>query len=130
MRRIACFIFALASILSLCGCLRRLFPTSEPGPPVSGILYTEVDFPLTLNHSGESLANLTGKNDVKSIREPLTGAGIRVLWDSNAIGDIAKKHGIERIHFADVRVLSVLFGLWNQYEVCIVGETPAQRETP
>lgn len=119
---------ALFLALSCGGCISQLFPTVEPSPPVGGFLYTDVSFPLTENHRGEPLTPPLGKGDVKSIHYPLSA--VRVSWDSNAIGEIAKQNGIEKIYFADMHVFSVFFGLWNQYEVRIVGETAPKKEMP
>jgi hypothetical protein len=46
---------------------------------------------------------------------------IDVMWSSNAIGDIAKKNGIETIYFADLEVRRILY-IWNQYTVHIYGK--------
>ena len=57
-----------------------------------------------------------GQGDIKHI-----SYYVDVMWDSNAIGDIAKKHGIETIYYADIETLSVLT-IWNQYTVHVYGK--------
>ncbi len=44
-----------------------------------------------------------------------------VRWDSNAIGDIAKAHGISPIYYADVEELRIL-GIWRQTWLIVYGE--------
>ncbi len=46
---------------------------------------------------------------------------IDVIWDSNAIGDIAKREGIDTVYFVDLEVLKVL-GIWSQYTAHIYGK--------
>jgi hypothetical protein len=50
------------------------------------------------------------------IYPPLSAA-----WDDAAIGDIAKKNGIQELYFADLETLRVL-GIWNQYWVHVYGK--------
>ncbi len=45
-----------------------------------------------------------------------------VQWDSNAIGDIAKAHGISPVYYADVEVLQILF-VWSQTWLIVYGES-------
>lgn len=92
------------------------------GGCVSGLLYTEISLPLTRNFKGTPVGTKHAELDVKELREPITGANIRVQWDSNAIGDIAKAHGIEKVYSADLRILSVLLGIWKQEHVIVHGD--------
>ncbi len=46
---------------------------------------------------------------------------LHFMWDSNAIGDIAKEHGIETVYYADLEELSVL-GIWHEYTIHIYGK--------
>jgi hypothetical protein len=43
-----------------------------------------------------------------------------VRWSSNAIGDIAKRSGIETICFADLETTSIM-GVWNRYRIHVYG---------
>jgi len=44
-----------------------------------------------------------------------------VAGDSNAIGDIARKNGINTLYYADLETLSVLT-IWRQYTVHVYGQ--------
>jgi len=47
---------------------------------------------------------------------------VDIVWDSNAIGDIARAQGIDEIYYADMETLSVVFGIWSQRTVHIYGK--------
>lgn len=80
-----------------------------------GLIYTHIIFPLDLNLKEDPYVRRPEKGDVKHFEYYL-----EVMWDSNAIGDIAKSGGIEKVYYADIEVLSVL-GIWKQYTVHIYG---------
>jgi len=40
---------------------------------------------------------------------------------SNGIGDIAKKHGMETVYYADMERQTLLFGLWQREFIHIYG---------
>ena len=81
-----------------------------------GLLYTHLRTPLDI-HMFQTPAD--GKNvhgDLKHI--PFY---VDILWDSNAIGDIAKQNGIETVYYADLETLRILI-FWNQYTVHVYGQ--------
>jgi hypothetical protein len=80
-----------------------------------GLLYTHIKKPLDTNMSQTPMIDNNVQGDIKHIR-----FYVDVMWDSNAIGDIAKKHGIETIYYADIEMLSVLT-IWNRYTVHVYG---------
>ncbi len=82
----------------------------------TGILYTHVTTPLDTNMSQTP----SGVSEVEGeVRELTLYVGI--MWDSNAIGDIAKEYGMETVYYADLEQLRVL-GIWNEYTVHIYGK--------
>ena len=86
---------------------------------VTGLIYEDIVEPLTTNfHDTPSGIGRAGgaEGDVKHIRYQ-----VEVAWDSNAIGDIAKRSGIGTIYYADLETLSVL-GIWNQEIVHVYGK--------
>lgn len=89
--------------------------------PLTGLVFTKVKMPLSfdLNASPSQENNASGK--IIKIKEPVTGYGIYTELNSNAIGDIAKKHNIRTIYFADKEVFSIL-GIWSATKVIIYGE--------
>ena len=93
-----------------------LLSTTGCGALRSGLLYTHVtkpldtDFDLTPVHEGAS----TNSHD--SLRYY-----VRVDWGSTGLGDVAKRLGFKKIHYADLETLSVL-GIWTQQTAHIYGE--------
>ena len=55
------------------------------------------------------------------IQEPVSGYGLYTEFNSNAIGDIAKKHGLTKVYFADLEIFNVL-GIWTHERLHIYGE--------
>lgn len=67
-------------------------------------------------------ANYPGKTSgIKAISIPRV-PGARAMWSSNAIGEIAKAHNIERVYYCDRELFSVLGGLWSKDSIIIYGE--------
>lgn len=58
---------------------------------------------------------------ILEIKEPFTGADVYVQVDANAIGPIAKKNGLKKLHFADQEHFSIL-GVWATHRTILYGE--------
>jgi len=104
------FTIIAAITLSGCGVISR------------GIIYTDTTQPLCKDARGTTLGGLSGKGSSKRVEIPTTKVDIGAEWDSRAIGDIAKAHGITTVHACESRRQSILFGLWRRDEVIIYGE--------
>ncbi len=87
-----------------------------------GIIYTDTIQPLCKDVRGTTLGTLTASGSSKRVEIPTTRVDIGAEWDSRAIGDIAKAHGISTVYGCDSRRQSALFGLWRKDEVIIYGE--------
>ena len=89
--------------------------------PLTGLVYTKVKIPLSLDLNASPLKANSAAGKVIKIKEPVSGYGIYAELNSNAIGEIAKKHGISAVYFADQEIFSVL-GIWTTTKVIIYGE--------
>lgn len=89
--------------------------------PLVGLVYTKVKMPLSRDLDASPLKEHDGAGKVIKIKEPVSGYGLYAELNSNAIGEIAKKHGISTVYFADQQRFSVL-GIWTTTEVIIYGE--------
>jgi hypothetical protein len=104
------------------------------GGCMTGLIYTHTVVPLTTNFRAGTPV-FTGKlnegeSDVKDLRIPWP-VSMDVRWHSNAIGDIAKREGIEEIYYADIEHLSVLFSIWRQDTVHVYGKAaPGAAQLP
>ena len=104
MKKIALALTAFGAALLIAGC-------------TTGIIYTHTQQPLTLDMHTTPIVSNSAAGDIKHIQVSFVG----VAWDSAAIGDIAKKHGLKEVYFADLETLSVL-RIWNQYTVHVYGQ--------
>jgi hypothetical protein len=93
------------------------------GGCMSGLLYTHTFMPLTTNFDKTPVFTHkleTGESDVKDLRIPWP-VSMDIKWHSNAIGDAAKREGIEEICYADIEHLGVFFNIWRQDFVHVYG---------
>lgn len=106
-------IAATAGIFLLAGC-------SSTGP-LPGLIYTHLKCPLTVDLHDTPLPPVA-PNEAKiiEIREPISGLGINARLNANAIGEIAKAHGIRTLYFADQELFSIL-GIWTSQKVILYG---------
>jgi hypothetical protein len=111
----------LAATLLLSGC--------GPGPLV-GMAYTNVTYPYSkdLDRTPTAL-DAKGSGGITEIREPVTGYGITAQVNSNAIGEIARKHGMTEVDFADQKEVSIL-GIWTTRSIIVYGKKGKGRHAP
>ncbi len=88
----------------------------------SGFLYTNITLPLTVDMNRTPVGHTVTSVNTKRIQEPFTGIDITVEWDSRAIGDAARRAGLETVYFADIHTISFLGGLWEQQAVNVWGK--------
>jgi|GEM_PF-1344029 len=90
--------------------------------PLVGLVYTNVKLPLTSDLRATPLpAHPPGSDRVIEIKEPLSGLGLYARVNSNALGDIARKNGVDPLYFADQEVFGIL-GIWKTRRVFLYGE--------
>lgn len=110
MKKLIILLTALA--LGGCGSIANIYNYEGVG-----LVYTHNVKPLTLDmRSTRSDGLKRGSGDIKDFEVYY----VRVVWNNNSIGDIAKENGIGTILFADIERLSVL-GIWRQHIVHIYG---------
>jgi hypothetical protein len=115
MKRIA---VAATFCLWLGGCT---YPFTADNGVLNGIVYARYKIPLSqklTNTPNELVIHADGK--VIRIKEPITGYGIYAEFDTNAIGAIAKAHGIQTVYYADHEIFNVL-GIWRRDRVIVHG---------
>ena len=101
-----------AAVLILCsGCTSVV--------PVRGFIYTHLKYPLTRDlHATPVPQTQPNGAEIIEIKEPITGLGLNARLNSNAIGEIAKAHGIKTLYFADQESFSIL-GIWTSTKVIL-----------
>jgi len=109
---------ALAALLAHTACA----PGIRTGPtPLPGYVFTWIHLPLTPDLNDTPVGQKNGTGKILRIREPFSRYGIYAEFNSNAIGEIAQRHGMETVYFADRELFSIL-GIWRHEEVVIYGE--------
>ena len=83
---------------------------------LTSCIYQRITQPLDLNFTETPVFQRSNQSDIKHFKYLL----VDFQWDSNAIGQIAKQHGLSEIYYADLETLSIL-RVWNRYSVQIYG---------
>lgn len=82
---------------------------------LSGCIYSHRIEPLMKDFSSTPSGDGRSSGDIKTVT-----FYVSIEWDKNGIGEIAKKHGISEIYYADIETTSVL-GYWERKRVHIYG---------
>ena len=111
--RLAALALAPVLLLSGCGSLGTLYTYRS-----FGLLYTHTVRPLTRHREAVDVApTASASGNMKQIQVRY----FSILWDDNAIGEIAKKGGIGTIHYADLETRSYILSLWTRHTVHVYG---------
>jgi len=102
-------------------CLSLLILFGCGSAPLVGLIYTHVRLPLTANLEKTPFpAGTPASGKIIQVKEPFSGYGIYARVNSNAIGDIARQHGVDTVYFADQEIFSLL-GIWKTTQVHVYG---------
>jgi hypothetical protein len=99
--------------------LSILIPALVLSGCTSAILYTHTVEPLDLNMHSTPFVREDKEGAIKHI--DIHFYSLSAAWDSNAIGDIARKNNLETVYFADLEYLNVL-QIWKEYIVHVYGK--------
>ncbi len=86
-----------------------------------GRLFTYTREPFTPDLHDTPVPSSTGTGHVIRIKEPFSGYGISAEFSSNAIGDIARRNGMETVYFADMEEFNIL-GIVRNRSLHLYGE--------
>ncbi len=86
-----------------------------------GKIFTHVRIPYTTDLHNTPVTDIHSDGIIIRIEEPVSGYGFYTELNSTAIGDIAKKHGLSKVYFADLEIFSIL-GVWRHEKLHIYGE--------
>ena len=92
-----------------------------PRSPLSGYVYEHYHKPYTLDLDVTPVRFNCGEGKVVMVKEPFSGWGVSAEFDTNAIGDVARAHGLKKIYWADMEYFKVL-GIWKERSIHIYGE--------
>lgn len=102
--------------------MSAVFAAAGCGVVSRGLLYTDTIQPLCKDARGTDLGSKTASGSSKRVELPTARVDLTAEWDSRAIGDIAREHGITTVNGCDSRRQSYVFGIWRKDEVIIYGE--------
>jgi len=105
-------------LLLLSGC--SAFDQFVGGAP-TGSVFTYIRIPYTRDLNYTPVTNIHAKGLIIHVEEPVSGYGFYTEFNSNAIGDIAKRNGLTKVYFADLEIFDVL-GIWHHERLYIYGE--------
>ncbi len=89
---------------------------------LSGAVFTWVTIPLTQDLDQTPMVEVEDfSGRLIQIKEPFSGYGFYAEVDSNGIGDIARKHKLRTVYFADKEIFSIM-GIWKTETVTVYGE--------
>ena len=108
--------FVLLSFLSGCVSLRPVGTSS-----LTGIAFTYIKIPLSEDLVDSPVVVVHSDGKIIQVKEPLSGYGLYAEWNSNAIGDLAQRHGLKEVYFADMEIFSIL-GIWTHQKVHVYGQ--------
>lgn len=108
LRIVQFFVQALVLWIILSGC-------------TTGLLYTDVTYPLTLNMDSTVISADMANSSSRALKDPISGVGISVEWAGYAIGQAAAQEGIEFINYADLRQISYVLGIYQERIVHVYG---------
>jgi len=91
------------------------------GGAPSGRIFTHTRVPYTTDLDNTPVTNIHANGLIIHIEEPVSGYGFYAEFNSNALGDIAKKHGLTKLYFADIEIFDVL-GVWHHEKIHLYGE--------
>ncbi len=117
-KRLIVFVCLLLSLFILAGCLTfgRMGSSS-----LKGYVFKYIRVPLTMDLDNTPSTIFQANGKILKIEEPFSGYGLYAEFNSNAIGNIAKKHGLKKVYFADMEIFSIL-GIFGYKKVYIYGE--------
>jgi hypothetical protein len=96
------------ALLSGCGSIR-------------GAVYENYRMPYTVDLDETPVSFNAGTGKIIEVKEPFTGYDITAEFNSNAVGDIARQHGITKVYWADIEMFNLL-GVWKEKRLFIYGE--------
>lgn len=88
---------------------------------VRGAIYQDITVPFSVDMDRTPLDLNTGTASLHRLREPFSGAGVGVEWNSYGFGDASVQGELKEASIADLRQQSVLFGIWRRDTLILRG---------
>jgi hypothetical protein len=110
---------ALPLLAALSGCCFFEGPIYDC--PLTGRFYSHYTYPVVsdMNHTPRGTKRVM--LDSHYAEAPFTRGLVNAEWHSRAIGDAAKRHGLDNVYFADMHVLTI-FGVYRRQRIEVWGD--------
>lgn len=87
-----------------------------------GAIFTETVVPCSTRFDAAPVGSRLIKLNTYQIKEPFTSLQMYVEWSTGRIAEEARKQGLQRVYYADLRTLSILFGTYKRETLLVYGE--------
>ena len=108
--------------LTLISLLLLLTPSCFIDGSIDGRIYTDKVVPYAYNMNETPLATKVCYVKDFKVQEPVTGYNVQAEWMTSAVIEKAREAGIKQIHYADLRIFSILLGLYTRKTLIIYGD--------
>ena len=87
----------------------------------TGLIYTKVIRPYSYDYHNTKVGTKQCVIDTHSVKEPVSGYGVRVEWSLEEIQNTVAQAGISEITCIDEQTLSVLLGIYKRQRLIVYG---------
>jgi len=115
--RTGLLVLATMLLLSQAGCGLVRIETSG----LYGYIYTNTRVPFTKDLDNTPVVHTQSDGVIVKIKEPFSGLGVYTEFNTNALGDLAKKNNMNKLYYAELETFE-LFGIWRQRRLYLYGE--------
>lgn len=89
---------------------------------INGLLYTDIVVPVSDDFTQTPIGTKVCYIDDVKLKEPFSGFGLSAEWMSSSIYEKAREAGLEKIYYADMRILSVFRGIYKKQTLIVYGD--------
>ena len=86
-----------------------------------GYVFTYTRVPYTEDLNNTPVIQTKSDGAIIKIQEPFLGTGMYVKFNTNAIGDLAKRYNMKKVYYAELETFDVL-GIWQQRTLYLYGD--------
>ncbi len=116
-RRVGLAVLAGMVLLLQAGCGLVRIETSG----LYGYIYTKTRMPFTKDLNKTPVVHTQTDGVIVKIKEPFSGLGVYTEFNTNALGDLAKKYNMSKLYYAELETFE-LFGIWRERRLYLYGE--------
>lgn len=86
-----------------------------------GYIYTKTRMPFTKDLNNTPVVHTQSDGVIVKIKEPFSGLGVYTEFNTNALGDLAKKYNMSKLYYAELETFE-LFGIWRERRLYLYGK--------